>query len=111
MLTHGHHGHINAECKETHAENHHKNGEDEGYEDVAITFKQVALVEHEHFITLNELHDKYTDKSIYHTPKESEWKCSQCGFSVFDKKAPEICPLCSFPQGSFEFKLTQNKPQ
>ena len=48
--------------------------EDEGYEDVAITFKQVALVEHEHFITLNELHDKYKDKSIYHTPKESEWK-------------------------------------
>lgn len=88
-----------------------KIAEEEGFEDVANTFKKVALVEHEHFQTLNELHDRYKEKSIYVSENEDEWKCSQCGFSIFNKKAPDICPLCSFPQGSFEFKLTQNKPQ
>ena len=88
-----------------------KIADSEGYPDVSIAFKNVALVEHEHFLILNELHDRYKDKTIYLSEKENQWNCTQCGYSVYDKKAPNTCPLCSFPQGSFEFHLTKNKPE
>ncbi len=88
-----------------------KIAEDEGFLDVATAFKQVALVEHEHFQILNELHDRYKDKTIYTSENKHEWLCSQCGFSFSDKKAPQTCPLCSFPQGSYEFYLTKYKPE
>ena len=32
------------------------------------------------------------------------WECRNCGHLVISNKAPEICPVCSFPQGYFEIK-------
>lgn len=88
-----------------------KIAQDEGFDAVAKTFELVALVEHSHFEILDELHNRYMDKTIYQSKKEKEWRCNQCGFSVFAKSAPQNCPLCSFPKGSFEFELTNNKPK
>lgn len=71
-----------------------KIAEDEGFGEVAEKFKLVALVEHDHFIILDELYNKLKTKALFKSPLPCEWKCDKCGHSHFSKESFEICPLC-----------------
>lgn len=85
-----------------------KIAEDEGYLDVAHTFKLVATVENCHSMLLKELGDKLKSGKLYKSTKCIKWKCDKCGFEHTDKEAWKECPLCKFPQGYAEVPLKDN---
>jgi len=71
-----------------------KVAEDEGFKEIAEKFKFVALVEHDHFLILDELYNKLKSKSLFNSSIPYEWKCSKCGYTHYGKEGFEICPLC-----------------
>ena len=78
---------------------------DEGYEDIAHSFKLIATVENCHSALLKQLHDKMKGNKLYKSPKSIKWKCSKCGFEHTAKQAWEVCPLCKMEQGYAEIPL------
>ena len=82
-----------------------KIAEDEGYEVVAKTFRQIASVEECHMMLLQQVYDKIKSNKLYKCSKDTKWKCSDCGFEHTSKQAWSICPLCGKPQGYVEISI------
>ncbi len=76
-----------------------KIAEDEGFMDIADTFKKVAVVENCHYLLFDQLYNMYTTKTLYKQDKERKWKCSQCGYEAEGTTPWKTCPLCDKPQG------------
>ncbi|MFH1208676.1 MAG: rubrerythrin family protein [Candidatus Omnitrophota bacterium] len=74
----------------------------EGFADVARTFKHVAMVEKRHEARYNKLHDALEQHKLFVKDGKVYWKCLECGYIVEASKAPERCPVCDHPQGDFE---------
>ncbi|MBP3619676.1 MAG: rubrerythrin family protein [Clostridia bacterium] len=72
---------------------------DEGFADIAKSFEMVANVETTHHKILDYLGNLYKSHKLYKRDKETEWKCSSCGFVSIAKDCFRTCPLCKLPQG------------
>jgi rubrerythrin len=79
----------------------------EGFKDVAETFKQVAIVEEWHERRYNKLIEAVQNKSVFKKPQKALWKCRNCGRVIEALEAPEKCPTCQHPQAYFEL-LAEN---
>ena len=75
-----------------------KIAEDEGFKDVAETFKLVAKVENDHFMTIEALYNKLKSGDLYKCTAPQEWKCSKCGHLHNAKESFKNCPLCNATQ-------------
>jgi rubrerythrin len=76
--------------------------EQEGFNDVANTFKQVAAVEEWHERRYNRLIEAITNGTVFKKPQKALWKCLNCGRVLEAVEAPEMCPTCQHPQAFFE---------
>ncbi len=74
----------------------------EGFQNVAETFKQVAAVEQWHERRYNKLVEAVQNKSVFKKPQKALWKCRECGRVVEALEAPLKCPTCAHPQAYFE---------
>jgi rubrerythrin len=74
----------------------------EGFKNVAETFKQVAAVEEWHERRYNRLAEALQNKSFFKKPQKALWKCRECGRVVEAFEAPLKCPTCAHPQAFFE---------
>jgi rubrerythrin len=74
----------------------------EGFKNVAETFKQVAAVEQWHERRYNRLIEAVQKKSVFKKPQKALWKCRNCGRVVESVEAPSKCPTCEHPQAYFE---------
>jgi rubrerythrin len=74
----------------------------EGFKDVAATFKQVAVVEEWHEKRYNKLIDAVQNGKVFKKPQKALWKCRNCGRVVEAVEAPTKCPTCQHPQAYFE---------
>jgi len=74
----------------------------EGFQNVAETFKQVAAVEEWHERRYNKLAEALQNKSFFKKPHKALWKCRECGRVVEAFEAPLKCPTCAHPQAFFE---------
>jgi rubrerythrin len=74
----------------------------EGFHNVAETFKQVAAVEQWHERRYNKLVEAVQNKSVFKKPQKVLWKCRECGRVVEALEAPLKCPTCSHPQAYYE---------
>ena len=74
----------------------------EGFNDLAKAFEYVAGIEKLH----EERYRKYADAlkkgTLFTSTKEATWECLNCGMQVKGKKAPDLCPACTHPQGYFK---------
>lgn len=77
---------------------------EEGFQDVADAFHYTVQIEHCHHLQLKEIYDKMQNKTLYKTPEEEKWKCSNCGTELMNKQAPKICPMCGYEQGYYYFQ-------
>ena len=82
-----------------------KIAKDEGFDDIAKSFKLVAQVEDYHSKVLQELHCKMKNKALYKSNEAKIWQCSKCGYQQNGKTAFKVCPLCDMPQGYVEIEL------
>lgn len=82
---------------------------EEGFEQIALKFEQVAKVENNHRIIFEYLFEAFKDGSLYKTERPMLWICSECGYMHTSKEAFKVCPLCGAPQGDVELHLPFKK--
>lgn len=78
--------------------------DEEGFPEVARTFRNVAKVEAEHEARYRKLLERVEAGRVFEREEEIEWQCRNCGFVHKGKKAPGKCPACEHPQAYFEPK-------
>ncbi|MFO7899474.1 MAG: ferritin family protein [Planctomycetota bacterium] len=77
--------------------------EDEGFKEVANTFRQVAKVEAYHERRYRRLLENVQNGTVFEKPEKAAWKCRNCGNVMEDREgAPKICPVCLHAQEHFE---------
>lgn len=81
-----------------------KIADEEGFPQIANTFRQVAKVEAEHEKRYRTLLGRVEAGKVFERDEEIEWQCRNCGYVLKSKKAPMKCPACEHPQAYFEPK-------
>ena len=81
-----------------------KDAEEEGFEELAIKFRQVGEIEKHHEERYRKLLKNIDDQVVFSKDDEKIWICRNCGHIVIGKYAPEVCPVCNHPQSYFEVK-------
>lgn len=79
-----------------------KIADEEGFPEIAQTFRAIALVEEQHEIRYRTLFTRIENGEVFLRKTEITWQCRNCGFVVTSKEAPELCPACKHPQAYFE---------
>ena len=81
-----------------------KTADEEGYPEVAATFRLVAKVETEHEARYLALAKNVAEGLVFHRPEAVAWHCRNCGFVQVAADAPQECPACHHPQAYFELQ-------
>ena len=76
--------------------------EEEGFPEVAKSFRLISTVEVEHENRYLKLLSRLTDGNFFRRDGEVWWQCRNCGFVCRGKEAPLLCPTCHHPQAYFE---------
>ena len=76
--------------------------EEEGFTDVANTFRMVGKVEKEHESRYRKLLVNVEQGKVFKKDKIVKWKCRNCGHVHDGSEAPEKCPVCDHVQSYFE---------
>jgi rubrerythrin len=76
--------------------------EEEGFSEVARTFRSVAKVEAYHERRYLKLLENMQQGRVFKKDTPIKWKCRNCGFVFEGSAAPEKCPVCSHPRSYFE---------
>ncbi len=74
----------------------------EGFPDVANTFRMVAKVESYHERRYNKLLESVQQGKVFKKDQPIKWKCRNCGYVFEGTQAPEKCPVCAHPKAYFE---------
>ena len=76
--------------------------EEEGFMDVARTFRMVAKVEAFHERRYLKLLESISQGKVFRKDAPIRWKCRNCGYVFEGSEAPSKCPVCSRPMSFFE---------
>ncbi len=75
---------------------------EEGLEDVAETFRNVAEVEKYHERRYLKLLANVKQGKVFKRDSSIKWKCRNCGHVYEGSEAPEKCPVCDHAKSYFE---------
>lgn len=75
---------------------------EEGFDEIADVFREIAEVEEEHEKRFKKLLENVKNKTVFQKPYPVKWKCRNCGYVHEGTEAPEICPACAHPQSYYE---------
>ncbi len=75
---------------------------EEGFEEVARQFKEIAEVEEQHEKRYRKLLKNVKEGKVFKKDTVVKWKCRNCGYVHEGKEAPEECPACAHPQSYYE---------
>ncbi len=78
--------------------------EEEGFTEIANTFRGIARIEKSHEERFQKLLDNVENGEVFQKGSIVIWKCRNCGHIVVGTSAPEICPVCKHPKSFFELK-------
>lgn len=81
-----------------------KVAEEEGFPEIAATWRMIAEVEVEHGKRLGILAKQLESGTLFKREKVVEWKCRNCGYIIKGAEAPLECPACHHPQSFMEIK-------
>ena len=76
--------------------------QEEGFKEVATSFRQVAKVEAWHETRYRKLLDNVEGGRVFEKPEKVKWICRKCGYVHEGSKALNKCPACQHPQAYFE---------
>jgi len=80
--------------------------EKEGFRDVAIVFRNIAVAEKHHKERYEALAKNIADGVVFKREKPVRWVCRNCGYVHEGPEAPDACPTCAHPQAYFELEAT-----
>ncbi|MCE5190283.1 MAG: rubrerythrin family protein [Actinomycetia bacterium] len=76
--------------------------EEEGFADVARSFREIAQVETHHEKRYRKLLDNVNGFKVFKKDGVVFWKCRNCGYVYEGAEAPLECPACKHPQAYYE---------
>jgi len=79
-----------------------KTAREEGFPEVAESFKQVAKVERFHEARYRKLVSNIKEGNVFKKPEAKKWHCRNCGYVFEGQEAPKECPACKHPQAHYE---------
>ena len=74
----------------------------EGFKQIADSFKEIAEVEEQHEKRYRKLLENVKGDKVFEKDKVVKWKCRNCGYEHTGTDAPELCPACLHPQAYYE---------
>ncbi len=77
---------------------------EEGFDKIAALFEKVGAIEMEHERRYRKLIANLDEGLVFSKDGDAIWECSNCGHICVGKKAPQVCPVCSYPQAYFQVK-------
>jgi rubrerythrin len=80
---------------------------EEGFEEIADSFKEIAGVEMEHEKRYRKLLQNLKEGKVFKKDTVVKWHCRNCGYVHEGKEAPKECPACKHPQAYYEL-LAEN---
>lgn len=75
--------------------------DEEGYEDIAKLFREVAAIEAKHAEKFETILKEIEENTLFEEKEQTKWKCLNCGHIYAGEKPPETCPVCDHPQKYF----------
>jgi rubrerythrin len=75
---------------------------EEGFEEIAVIFKSIAVAEKQHEKRYNDLAANIDAGLVFKKAEKVVWRCRNCGYLHEEYEAPEKCPACDHPQAHFE---------
>ncbi len=75
---------------------------EEGFNEIAGSFKEIAEVEEQHEKRYRKLLKNVAEGKVFKKPEVVKWKCRNCGYVHEGKEAPKECPACKHPQAFYE---------
>ncbi len=79
--------------------------DEEGFPEIAETFRQIAKVEAEHERRYLKLLSRIEAGNFFVREEPTTWQCRNCGYVLEGTtEAPAKCPACAHPQAYFEPK-------
>jgi len=79
-----------------------KIAEEEGFPEIALSFKNIAKVELHHEKRYRKLLSNIKNNQVFKKPETVKWKCRNCGYVHEGPEAPKSCPACQHPQSYYE---------
>lgn len=79
-----------------------KIAEEEGFDEIAESFQEIAEVEEAHEKRYLKLLDNIENDRVFKRDEKVYWICQNCGYIHYGKEAPECCPACKHPQKYFK---------
>jgi rubrerythrin len=80
---------------------------EEGFNEVASSFKEIAEVEEFHEGRYRKLAKNIADGEVFKKKATVKWHCTNCGYIHESIEAPKECPACKHPQAYYEL-LAEN---
>jgi rubrerythrin len=87
--------------------NFEKTAREEGFEDVAMSFKEIAEVEEFHEGRYRKLAANVAAGEVFKKKTAVKWHCTNCGYIHEGTEAPKECPACKHEQAYYEL-LAEN---
>ncbi len=84
-----------------------KIAEEEGFPEIAHSFRNIAKVEAAHEKRYRTLLENVKENKVFKRNKPMKWKCRNCGFIYEGEEPPQTCPACQHPQSYYEI-LAEN---
>ena len=79
-----------------------KEATEEGNQQAAILFKQIAKVEQHHRDRFKALLEMVENGTVFKRETPIKWKCSVCGYVYEGTEPPKKCPCCQHPREFYE---------
>ena len=79
-----------------------KVADDEGFSEIAKTYREIAHVEVGHEKRYLALAANIKNGNVFKKDKPMKWRCRNCGYIHEGTSAPEQCPACLHPQAYYE---------
>ena len=81
-----------------------KDAKEEGFNQIAYLFEEVAKIEKTHEERYNKLLEAVKEEKVFKSETPKMWFCRNCGHVHYGEEAPKVCPVCAHPQSYFEIK-------
>jgi rubrerythrin len=84
-----------------------KTAREEGFEEIADSFEEIAEVEEFHEERYRKLAQNIVQGEVFKRDKPVKWHCSNCGYVHEGTEAPEECPACKHAKAYYQI-LAEN---
>jgi rubrerythrin len=86
-----------------------KTAKEEGLNELAMLFEEVAGIEKEHEERYLTLLKNIDDDRVFKKNEKKIWVCRNCGYVYTGDEALVLCPVCKHPQSFMEVKCDSYK--